>query len=132
MACRGSARSVWMKAAVAAAVASSPASSSPASGRRPVNATVAPSPAAALTMPAPTPWVPPLTRTTLSWSRLIWGLPSVSSVRSSCLYLVAEFGELVAAGHLAGELVEGDLTALLVQHGLPQFQDDEVVADQVG
>src|SRR5688500_20257228 len=57
----------------------------------------------------------------------------VSSVRPlAALQLVAQFGELIAAGHLTGELVEGDLTTLLVQDGLAQFQDDEVVADQVG
>src|SRR6478672_1934519 len=55
-----------------------------------------------------------------------------SAVTRSALELVAEFGELVAAGHLAGELVEGDIGPLLVQHGLAQLQDDEVVADQVG
>ena len=51
-------------------------------------------------------------------------------VTRSALELVAEFGELVAAGHLAGELVEGDVGALLVQHGLAELQDDEVVTDQ--
>ena len=38
------------------------------SARRPVTATVAPSSTAARAMAAPTPWVPPLTRTTLSAS----------------------------------------------------------------
>jgi hypothetical protein len=50
----------------------------------------------------------------------------------SALQLVTELGELVTAGHLAGELVEGDFGALLVQHGLAELEDDEVVADQVG
>ena len=46
----------------------------------------------------------------------------VSSVRPSrALQLVAQFGELITAGHLAGELVEVDLAALLVQDGLAQF-----------
>ena len=44
---------------------------------------------------------------------------------------VAEFGEFVAAGHLSGEFVEGDFAAFLVEDGLAEFEDDEVVADEV-
>src|SRR3954447_5753455 len=47
------------------------------------------------------------------------------------LELVRELGELVAAGHLSGELVQTDLGPPLVQNGLPELQDDEVVADQI-
>ncbi|WP_156821122.1 hypothetical protein [Microlunatus phosphovorus] len=45
---------------------------------------------------------------------------------------MAEFGEFVAAGHLAGEFVEADFGAFAVEDGLAEFQDDEVVTDQVG
>ena len=45
---------------------------------------------------------------------------------------MAEFGEFVAAGHLSGEFVEGDFAAFLVEDGLAEFEDDEVVADEVG
>src|SRR4051794_24426346 len=59
-----------------------------------------------------------------------------SSLSSSLVFLsfelVGEFGELVASGHLAGELVEADLGAFFVEDGLAEFQDDEVVADEVG
>ena len=45
---------------------------------------------------------------------------------------MGQLGELVAARHLAGELVEGDLGALLVEHRLAQLEDHEVVTHQVG
>src|SRR6478609_297445 len=48
------------------------------------------------------------------------------------LEFVAQFGEFATAGHLGGELLEGDLVAVLVQHPLTELEDDEVVADQVG
>ena len=48
------------------------------------------------------------------------------------LQLVGQLGELVAAGHLTGELVEGHLAALLVEDRLAELEDDEVVPDQVG
>src|SRR5664279_3007571 len=48
------------------------------------------------------------------------------------LEFVGQLGELAAAGHLGGEFFQGDLGALLVQYPLAEFEDDEVVADQVG
>src|SRR6478735_10057165 len=59
------------------------------------------------------------------------GTASLSSYVGA-LQLVGELGELVASGHLSSELVQADLGPLLVQHGLTQLQDDEVVADQIG
>src|SRR5436305_13774187 len=52
--------------------------------------------------------------------------------RRSALQLVGQLGELVTTGHLPSELVEADLRPLLVQHGLSELEDDEVIADQVG
>lgn len=73
-ACAGSVRSACTNVAPVRA-----ANFSPSSVRRPVKATVAPSRSAARTMPAPTPWLPPLTRTTLSSSSWFMGvLPSFS------------------------------------------------------
>src|SRR6478752_103711 len=45
---------------------------------------------------------------------------------------VGQFGQFPASGHFGGEFFEGDLGALLVQHSLPEFEDDEVVPDKVG
>src|SRR6478752_6147317 len=73
-----------------------------------------------------------------SWSasalelRVWWATATLMTPPRSLLQLVRELGELVAAGHLARELVETDVGALLVEHGLAELEDDEVVADEVG
>jgi hypothetical protein len=53
--------------------------------------------------------------------------PAAGARWNSALQLVTQLGEFVAAGHLAGEFVEGDFGAFLVQHGLAELEDDEVV-----
>src|SRR6478736_8318683 len=62
---------------------------------------------------------------------MVIGTASLSSW-GGALELVGQLGELVASGHLTRKLVQADLGPLLVQHGLAQLQDDEVVADQIG
>src|SRR5262249_34677230 len=54
-----------------------------------------------------------------------------SQIPSRAPELVGQLGELVATGHLRGELLERDLGPLLVQNPLAQLQDDEVVTDHV-
>src|SRR5215216_3930324 len=80
-----SATSAWTNRALAPAAWSSAASASPGWRRRPVTATAAPSRAAARATPAPTPWVPPLTRTTLPPSSAIhasWVVAAPAGVQS--------------------------------------------------
>src|SRR5487761_689702 len=93
-ACAVSARSAGMKAVPA----SSAASAWPTSGRRPVNATCAPSRTAARTTPAPTPWVPPLTRTTLSFSSAT-SSPSVPAALRARPQFLAQPLRAPALGH---------------------------------
>ena len=57
---------------------------------------------------------------------------SLSRRPDSALELVGQLGQLVPAGHLTGELVEGHLVALLVEDRLSQLEDHEVVGHQVG
>src|SRR6478752_4473583 len=72
-----------------------------------------------------------------SWSasplelRVWWATATLMTPPRSLLQLVRELGELVTAGHLAGQLVETHVGALLVEHGLAELEDDEVVADEV-
>src|SRR3954447_12919142 len=66
-----------------------------------------------------------------SWSasalelRVWWATATLMTPPRSLLQLVRELGEFVAAGHLARELVETDVGALLVEHGLAELEDDE-------
>ena len=46
--------------------------------------------------------------------------------------LVAELRQLLAAGHLPGELVQRELVAVCVEDHPAELEDDEVVADEVG
>src|SRR5664279_4514435 len=84
----------------------------------------------------PTPITPTLTVTCDSscaigtFGESIAGGPASSALGG--LEFVGQLGELAAAGHLGREFFQGDLGALLVQYPLAEFEDDEVVADQVG
>src|SRR6266540_5720054 len=78
-----------MNVAVPPDAHSSAASASPGSGRRPVMATMAPSRTAARATAAPTPWLPPLTSTTLPSSRVTWSATVASEGR------VGNLGNLV-------------------------------------
>src|ERR1035437_2062867 len=44
---------------------------------------------------------------------------------------MGQLREILTSGHLGGELLEGDLGALLVEYPAPELQDDEVVSHQV-
>src|SRR5690349_5558015 len=77
-------------------------------------------------------WRAPSSRASALEVRVWWATATLMTPPRSLLQLVRELGQLVAAGHLAGELVEGHIGALLVEHGLPELEDHEVVADEVG
>src|SRR5690349_2633527 len=70
------------------------------------------------------------------WSWPIIPVPITPTFRVTTapltVQLVGELLELLAAGHLGGELLERHLGPLLVQHPPTQLQDDEVVADHEG
>ncbi len=83
LACSASARSARTNIVRPPAAASSATRASPGSVRRPVTATAAPSRAAARAIAAPTPWLPPLTRTTLSSRSPMRPVPFQLSRRSA-------------------------------------------------
>src|SRR4051794_9335692 len=88
----------------------------------------------------PSPAKPTSTRAIphpFSSSQLVRTAPSLNRFERKCrsydgwsaLELVGQLGEFLAAGHLGGEFLEGDLGALLVQDAAAELEDDEVVAD---